>query len=593
MNLSRVFLQVALVVLAFVAGRFLAEQESTPPSPTPVQAQDWTCSMHPQLHLPAPGACPLCGMDLIPSARTAPSAHPGGLPLVLSPGAVALADIGAVEVRALTQPLEQELPLAGRVEIDPTGIQIISPRVSGRLHRLMVGTPWEEVKEGQVVAELYSPMFQQAQQDYLSSRELGKQLPPDTHATTLEAAAARLRVMGMGPAQLQKLESSGQVEEVLELVAPGPGFVMEVMARPGEELEMGMPLLKVVDLSTVQVVLDTRERDLAQVKVGQTVTFYTRAQPGRPYAARIQSIDPALDPMRRVALVRMRVPNPGLSLRPDITVDAVVKVGVTAVAGAVLVPDTAVLMTGRRNLVYVQVEADPPAFMPREVRVGPHIGAEYVVWEGVSPGEKVVHRGAFKIDSEMQLRQLPSLLSEISPPPAPPPTPERPDPSPMQIPPPVKASPAGAKAPSTAALFQAYLAIQGALAADDLSTAKGAAVDLTAALKEMTSPDEGPPPGVDLHQPTEAAVRAGTLLSQAEDLAAARIPFEDLAANLLKLGDTLGTGGLDLQWVYCPMAKGGEGAYWIQGPIPLQNPYFGKVMLRCGEVIRPVGGSHE
>ena len=416
MRSSPLWMSMVLVVLAFGAGWVLRGGEHPEETTDDARVTDWTCSMHPHVHLPSPGQCPLCGMDLIPATRQKPTPGADVLNLTLSENALALSDIGTVEVLPLEGRVEQDIHLTGRLATDPTRIQVISPRVEGRIQRLDVARPWQSVVAGQVVAGIYSPMFLQAQRDYLTARGMLITVPGPESQATVDVALARLVTMGTGPAQLALLESTGQVLELLDVVSPGSGLVMEQMVKPGDTISMGMPLVGLVDVSRLQVLLDAREQDLALLKVGQQVEFTVRGDGGKTHAGPITSIDPALDPMRRVATVRLNIPNPDGKLRPDNTVDAVVKVSVAAEEGAVLIPTSAVLLTGRRNLVYVRLPGEVPTFVARAISLGPRVGDHYVVWSGLTVGTRVVHRGTFKIDSEMQIHQLPSLLSEVDPP---------------------------------------------------------------------------------------------------------------------------------------------------------------------------------
>jgi Cu(I)/Ag(I) efflux system membrane fusion protein len=78
-----------------------------------------------------------------------------------------------------------------------------------------------------------------------------------------------------------------------------------------------------------------------------------------------------------------------------------------------VVPASAVLITGTRAIVYVKGE-DPnkPSFEGRQVRLGPRAGEYYIVESGLEEGQSVVTKGNFKIDSALQIQAKPSMMNE-------------------------------------------------------------------------------------------------------------------------------------------------------------------------------------
>jgi membrane fusion protein, copper/silver efflux system len=181
---------------------------------------------------------------------------------------------------------------------------------------------------------------------------------------------------------------------------------------------VGTPIYRVSDLSRVWLQLEAYETDLRWLAPGQTVSLTTRSLPGEGFEGVVGFIDPLIDPRRRTARVRVEVANPEGRLKPGMFVRGRVGGRMGDHAGhaddhrpPLLVPASAPLITGRRAVVYVQVgDAGQPEFEPRDVLLGPRAGDWYVVEEGLAEGERVVARGAFKIDAELQIRGLPSMM---------------------------------------------------------------------------------------------------------------------------------------------------------------------------------------
>ena len=648
-NSLTTFLFVALVASGtFLLGRSCTRTDS--PEHTdhvvasetkPTAPEIWTCSMHPQIRLPEPGDCPICGMDLILAEAGDDS---GALAeLKLSPGAMQRAQIRTARVERIG--LVHELPLVGKVVLDETRVATISSWVAGRLDRLFVDYTGTRVRAGDHLAEIYSPTLYSAQEELLQAIRAAERVADsdlDMLRTSTErtvfSARERLRLFGLDSAQIDALVARGKPEERMTLRAPIGGIVVHKAALEGMFVKEGTQIVKIADLARVWVVLDAYESDLAWLRYGQAVQFSTEAYPGEVFEARVDFIDPVLDPRTRTVNVRLSVDNADRRLKPDMFVKARVQAqlsdrgqvvdatleghwmcpmhpevtgvepGTCSVCGMDLVPvgelgfvpggatqsplavpDTAPLFTGQRSIVYVQLpDREEPTFEGREVLLGPHAGDWYVVLDGLVEGEEVVVQGNFKIDSELQIRAKPSMMS-----PAAEGGSSRPvEPSAARKTEPLAGVPAGFRS-QLSGFLRSYLALGQELADDRAS--EGARRNLAAGLE-----------AIDM-QPLEGAAHMAwmealpTLRSaverivRAEDVEAARAGFGDLSGPMVLAVEEFGldTGqapGAEaeatLAIFHCPMAFDGVGADWIAPDGPTANPYFGSSMLRCGDVTR-------
>jgi Cu(I)/Ag(I) efflux system membrane fusion protein len=425
---------------------------------------EWTCSMDPQVRLPKPGDCPICGMDLVPVRRSAGDDEPRVLEL--SEGAAALADVQTALVER--RHVAHEVRMVGKVMPDETRLADLTTWVAGRLDRLFVDFTGVTVREGDHMVEIYSPELYSAQQELLSavaSVERMEARPDsvllDSSRAMVDAARERLRLWGLTPEQIEAIVERGTVEEHVVLHAPAGGVVIHKNALEGQFVETGSHLFTIADLSRVWVMLDGYETDLAWLRYGQDVEFTTQAYPGQVFHGRVAFIDPVLDDTTRTVKVRLNVDNPDLMLKPDMFVSATVKAvlsprdrvidttlagkwmcpmhpeeladeagkcgecgmnlvpveelgfaAASAEAPPLVIPATAPLITGKRAVVYVRLpDRELPTFEGREVMLGPRGGDWYVVHSGLSEGELVVVNGAFKLDSELQIRAKPSMMN--------------------------------------------------------------------------------------------------------------------------------------------------------------------------------------
>jgi Cu(I)/Ag(I) efflux system membrane fusion protein len=175
----------------------------------------------------------------------------------------------------------------------------------------------------------------------------------------------------------------------------------------------GTTMYSLADLSTVWVELEAYESDLAWIREGQDVAFTTEAHPGETFHGKVSFVDPVVDPATRTVKVRVEAGNGDGKLKPQMFVRALAHADAGHGGRAPLViPKTAPLLTGTRAVVYVEVPgADSPTYEGREVVLGSRAGDYYVVREGLSEGELVVTEGNFKIDSALQIRAKPSMMS--------------------------------------------------------------------------------------------------------------------------------------------------------------------------------------
>ncbi len=137
-----------------------------------------------------------------------------------------------------------------------------------------------------------------------------------------------------------------------------------------------------------------------------------QALPGIKYSGNISFIDPVIDPVNRVAKVRIETPNQSGKLKPEMFVTGIVKARLDQYKNMLVIPKSAVLWTGTRSIVYVkQTGTEEPVFKMREVGLGPMLGNSYVITDGLSEGEEIVTQGAFSVDAAAQLDGKPSMMN--------------------------------------------------------------------------------------------------------------------------------------------------------------------------------------
>lgn len=370
----------------------------------------YTCPMHPFIIKDRPGACPICGMELV-RKLDGDGAAPGdgqqnAIPghVSLSPSQRVMANVATSETRQQT--LTREINTVGIVQYDQSRQARVTAWIAGRIDRLHVNRIGDMVGRTRPVAEVYSPDLVSAQQEYLlalRSREQLKNSPIPAISQSGEGLVAsarqRLTLFGVRESQIAALEKAGTPNIRLPIYTPLSGVVIEKLVQQGQYVNVGDVLFNIADLSRVWIELDIYEADLALVRVGQRVEIAAPSTPGRTLSGRISFITPFLDPKTRTVKVRVEMPNPGMGLKPDMFVNALIRV---ALPQSIVVPVSAVMDSGKRRLVWV--ESSPGMFEPRDVQVGQQADDKIQILFGLKEGDNVAVSGGYLIDSESQLR---------------------------------------------------------------------------------------------------------------------------------------------------------------------------------------------
>lgn len=368
-------------------------------------ATTWTCAMHPQIRMDKPGKCPICGMDLIPLS------HSGAADI--DPDAIRLtkeaAQLASVQTSIVTheKPVK-EVRLYGKVQADERSIQSQTSHMPGRIEKLLVNFTGETVNKGQPLAIIYSPELVTAQQELLEAAKT-RQAQPEIY----EAAKDKLRQWKLSDSQIANIESSSKVKENFEILSNTNGVVIARRVKNGDHVDQGTVLFDVTDLSNVWVMFDAYESDLPFIKTGDRLTFTMQALPGINFTGNIIFIDPVIDPVTRVAKIRVEINNESGRLKPEMFAIGIVKANLDQYRNKLVIPSSSVLWTGTRSIVYIkQPGLDEPVFKMREIELGPSLGNSYVVINGLNEGEEIVTNGTFSVDAAAQLEGKPSMMNQ-------------------------------------------------------------------------------------------------------------------------------------------------------------------------------------
>jgi Cu(I)/Ag(I) efflux system membrane fusion protein len=313
------------------------------------------------------------------------------------------------------RPLETTVRAVGRVEYNEQRITHVNLRISGWVDQLFVDYTGQLVRRGEPLFTLYSPDLVASQDEFLlalRTREKVKDSPltdvREQAERLLEASRDRLRLWTLTDEQIDEVARHEKAKTYLPIASPVTGYVIEKQVFNGMFVQPETRLYSIADLSVVWMNAEIYEFEVPFVKVGQLVAASFSAYPGETFHGRVSYIYPYLNQEARTVKVRVELPNPKLLLKPEMYGTAEIKVN----RGVQLtLPEAALLDSGTRKLVFV-VRGEG-LFEPREVKVGPKIGAYYEILEGVQRGERVVTSGNFLIDSESKLMAATNMMGSL------------------------------------------------------------------------------------------------------------------------------------------------------------------------------------
>ncbi len=429
-------------------------------------AEKYTCGMHPFIISDKPGKCPICGMTLTkieeaaaatgPAPATGRGAPAGAAPTgerkilfyrnpmnpsVTSPvpmkdemgmdyvpvysdeaagaqgaaiqgyatvkaGPEALRLAGVQTAPAVREKVARSVRAVGIVVADERRVRRVQTKIEGWIEKLYVNFTGQLVAKGQPLMDVYSPDLVASQREYLLALEMQNRLKESPYAEEKEMSAElvrssrqRLELFDVPQSAIAELEKTGKPRRTVTLNAPVSGYVTAKEVYQGTRVMPGMELFTVTDLSHVWIEADLYEYEARAVRVGQEARLASAYDPGLRLKGRVAYVYPTLSADTRTLKVRFDFPNPGLRLKPQMYADVFLDL---ASATGVTIPDSALIDTGLRQIVFVDLGGG--TLEPREVTVGVRGEGKAQILSGVKEGEQVAVRANFLLDSESRLR---------------------------------------------------------------------------------------------------------------------------------------------------------------------------------------------
>ena len=295
----------------------------------------------------------------------------------------------------------------------------------GGIVRSIRGELGQNLKRGQAVAVVFSNELADAESRYLtavatldehhrhhlrtiklveigaaSRQELESAISQYREAeSNLANLRQKLMLLGMSAQRIDALNSTAQISSEVTVPSPSSGTITSRSVNPGEVIQANKELMRVTDLSSVWVVGQVYEKDLATIHVGSGANVSSDAYPGRVFRGRISYVDPKIDPATRTAQVRIELANPRQALKIGMYVNVAFAAFGVAEKTTPVIPKSAVQSIGSQQFVFVAT-GTLNEFLLRAVRLGTESNGAYPVLDGLSVGDRVVTDGSFMLRAE-------------------------------------------------------------------------------------------------------------------------------------------------------------------------------------------------
>ncbi len=301
--------------------------------------------------------------------------------------------------------VSDRLETTGNIETDERLQGYVQTRFAGWIEQVFANSTYQYVRRGQPLFTIYSPDLVSTENEYLLAVDARKRVEDSSVAdvaadasSLVDSAAERLRLWGVSPREIARLEHERTARRAVEIDSPMSGYIVERNALPNMYVQPDTRLFAITDLSKVWIYAAVFQDEIGKVRPGDPAIVTLDAYPGTNFDGRVDFIWPQIDPMTRTAKVRCEFNNPNGRLLPGMFAHVALDL---PMGEQTVIPDTAVLRTGTHNVAFI--DRGDGYLTPAEVELGAHAGDEFIVLKGLAPGQQIVSSANFLIDSESQL----------------------------------------------------------------------------------------------------------------------------------------------------------------------------------------------
>jgi cobalt-zinc-cadmium efflux system membrane fusion protein len=319
--------------------------------------------------------------------------------VTLSAEAVKAADLKTAT--AASRLFGRRIIAPGELEWNARRVVHLTARTAGRLESVLA-VPGDRVREGQVMAEIFSPEYLTRQAEYIQAasrlrRNAARPAEADQARAVLAGARERLSLLGVPGPEIDALDTRPDPRPLLAVRAPFGGTILESRIVAGDAVEVGASLFRLTDPSILWARLHVREEDLGGLVAGAAVVLRTHAYPGEEFSGRLVLVGDLVDAATRTVEGRVEIANGSLRLKAGMYVEGAVSAGERT---ALVVPAEAVQDDEGRPIVFVKT--GERTFVRRIVETGERFADLVEILKGLAEGETIVTSGSFLLKSELR-----------------------------------------------------------------------------------------------------------------------------------------------------------------------------------------------
>lgn len=518
--------------------------------------QIYTCAMHPQIRQDKPGNCPICGMQLVPVSSTNSQSKTS---LTMSKSAMKLAQISTVLV--YEKAIIKEIILPAEVKYNQALKSSISAQFDGRVNQLIANYLGKSVKKGETVALVYAPILSEIHRELIEAQKRND-------ASLVKVTEDRLKQVLVDSKTIEKMKSARSPWLEFPINSQVDGVISELNVSKNDSFEKGKSLIQLDDISILWIEANVQESDISYFKLGQSVEVTLANK--KVIHSKVSFINPIVNPDTRTSTIRLEIDNKNNQIKAGMLAQIKVEIPLES---SLIIPKTAVLWTGKKSIVYVQNPNETePTFEARIVEIGDSSDEFVQVISGLTEGEIVVQNGVFRVDSAAQLANVTSMMNGE--------TKSEQNKSIHKF--------TSLSKETTKQLIQvldAYFVLKNELVKSDLGKTILAAQKLDEKIDLIGHSDLEP----SLHDYwMEISYELGQILDKIKktnDLGLVRAQFILLSKKMIELAKSVPISEKIIYVQFCPMADSDRGATWLSEQEEIRNPYYGTMMLTCGETI--------
>ena len=431
---NKIIVAILIVIFSLVGGWYMAEKTAETENTVKETALEhaekhldptYVCPMHSQIVRKQPGTCPICGMDLVEVKqqtkkekkilywvapmdanyrRDEPGKSPMGMDLVpvyddggdgveVKISAAVVNNMGVRTNKVERGPLWRRIETVASVDYDESRLSHIHLRTEGWIEKLAVRSEGERVKKGDRLFNVYSPKLVNAMEEYLQALNSNSR-------RLVSASKDRLISLGISKKQIRNLEKTKKVPQTVAIYAQQDGVVAALKVREGMFVKPASEIMRLADLSSVWILAEVFENQVAWVELGQDAEVSLSYLPGKQWKGKVEYIYPSLDPKTRTLKVRLQFDNPNEELKPNMYAHVKIYGGVKQ--NILTIPREALIRTGQEQRVIVDLGEG--RFAQQKVTAGMESGDWVEIIKGLKENDVVVVSGQFLIDSEASLK---------------------------------------------------------------------------------------------------------------------------------------------------------------------------------------------